>query len=108
LRAWISPGTLRRSGSISPSGRRGDDSTIAVQRVILTSRLLLLKSGCPGFDKGILDAAGDFNGKDRSWVQRAWHRLLPSLQHFVELLPSLRVDECVGIHECGVEVAAQE
>jgi hypothetical protein len=35
---------------------------------MLASRLLLLKSCCPGFDEGILDAAGDFNGEDRSRV----------------------------------------
>jgi hypothetical protein len=78
-----------------------------IERAMLASRLLLLKGSSPGFDQGILDAASDFDWKHWSWVQGSWHRFLPGLQHFIELLASLSVHKGVGIHKGLVEVAAQ-
>jgi hypothetical protein len=84
--------------------------TASSHHFLLSSLLLLLLSKrlCLRLDQSILDLFGEIVRKARSLVVRAWYRKLPSLQHFVELFPGLRIYEAVSSHEGVVKLEAEE
>lgn len=59
------------------------------------------------FDEGVLNGTNGFKGKDRSVIQRTWHRFLPSLQHGLHAASGHGIDQSVRFHKCAVEVAAE-
>jgi hypothetical protein len=61
---------------------------------------LQLHRGRSCLDKRILNSAGDFCGKNWSWVHRARHWFLPGLQHGFHAFPCLTIYKSVRVHEC--------
>lgn len=66
--------------------------------------LLCVQSRRPRLQKSVLDGPHNIWRKDGCCVDGSRHRLLPRLQHFLELLSSPLIDRGVHIHERLVEV----
>ena len=80
----------------------------SAQQVMLTTLLLLLllqRLG-PCLDQSLFNPSGDFCWKDWSNVDGSWNRVLPGLEHFIQLLPNVMIDQGVSLHEGLVQVVA--
>lgn len=83
-------------------------ATAAIENIATASGLFLLQGGCTGLDEGALDIPSDFGREDRARVQRTRDRLLPRLQHLVQLATSLSIDQGVRIHKGLIHVSPQK
>ena len=70
--------------------------------------LLLLQSRSACFDESTLNVACDVRRKDWARIQGAWGRLLPCVEHLIQLPSGVSIDESINIHECLVHVPAKE
>lgn len=88
---------------------RGRSASPAEQLLLRPHLLLLrLQSRSPRLDQGGLDRPNRVGGKDRSFVYRTRHGLLPRLQHLLHLSTGRIVDRGIGVHERLVQILAEE
>lgn len=100
------PAVVMRVGCPRTSHGCRRTSSATIQHIV--AGLLLLQCGRPGLDECTLDAASDLGGKHGTSVEGTRNRLLPRLQHLIQLASSLRIDQRVRIHEGLIQVPSQE
>ena len=93
--------------AVGPSSR-SPISTITTEDVRLGPGLLLLQSRSACFDESTLDVACNVGREDWACVQGAWGRLLPCVEHLIQLPPSVSINQSINIHKCLVHVPAKE
>jgi hypothetical protein len=70
--------------------------------------LLLLQSRSSCFNESSFDVAGDIRREDWASVQGAWGRLLPCVEHLIQLPSGISINQSINIHECLVHVPAKK
>ena len=84
------------------------NATTTTKHFLLVPGLLLLKGCCSRLYQSILDTASNFNRENRPSIQRPRDGFLPSFEHLIQLPASLRVHQCICIHERLIKIASQE
>lgn len=103
---------VRWSGGITPRPwhRRRCGWTDSIHEILLRPclLLLLLYSMRTRFNQSVLNRSCCFHREHRPSVQRPRYRLFPSLQHLIQFLAYLAIDQAICIHKRLVEVATEE
>lgn len=86
-----------------PSG-----SSVCSTAVDLWLRSLVLQGSGAGLDQGAFDVASDVRWEDWAGVKRTGGRLLPGIEHLIQLPSRVAVHQGVDIHKGLVHVATQK
>ncbi len=106
----ILPVGLRRSGSAAPLWVWHSHWPSTHHLLLIPGLLLLLLLNCcsSSFDQRILDRSCYFRKEYRFQFQRSRHGLFPGLQHLIQLLAYLVVDQAISVHKDTVQIAAKK
>lgn len=77
-------------------------------RLVSLELLLGFQEGGSSFDESILNWTCNVRREDWSSIQSSGNRFFPGLQHLIHFPPSIRIHQCIGFHECCVELPSKE